>query len=494
MKNNLSLYNQLQSGYTGFISAFFQGPDLFSNFAKITEKNLEYYKNFCTSNSHSADLSGALEFYNKVIIDLTSPEKLASLYYKIAELTISSNGQNILDGAENFLQDAKKSLSKKLFTISTVQDDLFEVGVNLAITKGKVVFQNELLQIIQYEPATDEVKEIPILFIPAWINKFYILDLQEKNSMVRWLTQKGYRVFVISWINPDATYKNTGFEDYMIKGAIAAINAVKKIASSTTVSCVGYCMGGTLLSATLSYLAKIKDKSVSSATFLCSLLDFEEVGRIAIFINENQVSFIEKIMERDGYFDGSYIASVFSLLRPNDMMWEYFVNNYLMGNQPSKLDLLFWNNDNIRIPAKMHSYCLRNMYMKNLLSKPNGLSINGKGIDFNDIKIPVYIFAAKEDHICPWKSVFKAAPLFNGERRLVLGGSGHIAGIINHPDRNKYWYSILESDLDENSNKHEGSWWLDWSSWLSTKLGKNIEAKGVVDAGLGEAPGSYVKM
>ncbi len=494
MKNSLSLYSNIQNSYTSFIGAFCQGQDLFSNLAKLTGKNIEYYKSFCDIPSHSADIRSALEFYSKVITDFTSPEKLTTLYNKIIGLTISSSGQNILDGAENFLQDVKRSLSKKLFTISTVQEGAFEVGANLATTKGKVVFQNNVLQVIQYEPMTSEVKEIPILFIPAWINKFYILDLQEKNSMVRWLIQQGYRVFMVSWINPDATYKDIGFEDYVLNGAVAAIHAVKKIASSATVSCVGYCMGGTLLAATLAYLAKTKDKSVNSATFLCSLLDFKEIGRIAIFINETQVSFIESIMEKDGYFDGSYIASAFSLLKPNDMIWEYVINNYLMGTQPSKFDILFWNSDNIRVPAKLHSYCLRNMYMQNLLSKPNGLSIHGQGIDLQDIKVPTYVFATKEDHICPWKSVLGAAALFNGAKRLVLGGSGHVAGIANHPDRKKYWYSILGPDLDENSQQHEGSWWPDWSSWLSTRSGKNIEAKSVVDMGLGDAPGSYVKM
>ncbi len=326
--NNLSFFNNLKNNYFNSFGQFLQknkSCDPMSGFLMAIHngitQNLNSYTTFVNNlNLYSENLNKILKFYDKNVESFFSRKDIISLNQEIISLTFKTNGQNLVDGAENFLLDMKKSLSKKVFSISTVRDGSFVVGESLATTKGKVVFQNELMQLIAYEPITKDVKEIPILFITAWINKFYVLDLQENNSIVLWLLKQGYRVFMISWINPDSSYKNVGFEDYMFKGVITAINTIKDILKVNQVSCAGYCLGGTLLAVTLAYLAKKMDNAVISATFLGSLVDFEDAGDLSMFINESQISLIESIMEKEGYFDGSYMANTFNVLKSHDMI------------------------------------------------------------------------------------------------------------------------------------------------------------------------------
>jgi polyhydroxyalkanoate synthase len=374
------------------------------------------------------------------------------------------------------------------------------VGQNLAMTQGKVILQNDLMQLIQYQALTDKVHATPILIIPAWINKYYILDLQKTNSFVRWLVEKGYTVFMVSWVNPDISHNKKQFEDYMKEGALAAIAKVTEVTKEQQINLIGYCLGGTLLAATAAYLKAKQPKSspIKTATFLTSLIDFCDVGDIGVFIDEVQISMLEKRMSEKGYLDGYEMAHTFSMIRANDMIWSFYINNYLLGKDPFPFDILYWNADSTRLPAKMHSFYLRNMYKDNLLVKPNKMKINGTGIDLGIIDLPVYILSTQDDHIAPWKSTYKATQIYKGKTRFVLSGSGHVAGVINHPDRNKYFYLIndeIPSSPEAWLNKakeKQGSWWNDWDKWASSQSGQKVAAR-KISLALEDAPGSYVK-
>ncbi|MDA0939208.1 MAG: alpha/beta fold hydrolase, partial [Proteobacteria bacterium] len=381
------------------------------------------------------------------------------------------------------------------FSISTCDQNAFEIGKNLAVTPGSVIFQNKIMQIIQYAPQTKKTYSIPLLIVTAWINKYYILDLQKKNSMVNYLVELGYTVFIISWNNPQKEDAATSFEDYAMQGVLEAIKQVKLRTNAEKINCVGYCLGGTLLAASCAYLKSISDHSINSMTFLATLVDFEDAGDISLFIDEAQIANIERLMEKDGYLDGYYMSFAFKMLQSEDMIWSYYINNYLLGKTPPAFDILYWNEDYTRLPAKMHSYYLRNMYLDNNLVKQNKLEISNISIDLKSIDCPTYIVGAKKDHITPWKSVYKAMNIYQGENKFILSGSGHIAGIVNHPSRQKYEYFECESDnVDtwlENAKIHKGSWWPNWHEWLKCKSGKKIDAK-EIDQSIEDAPGAYV--
>src|SRR6185436_686812 len=304
----------------------------------------------------------------------------------------------------------------------------FQLGRNVATTPGKVVHQTELMQLIQYQPTTQQAYKRPLVIIPPWINKYYILDLREKNSFIRWATEQGHTVFVISWVNPDAKLAQKGFDDYMREGALAAFDAVEKATGEREMNVIGYCLGGTLLGATLGYMTAKKDTRVKSATFFVSLLDFSQPGELGVFIDEEQVASLEKKMNERGYLEGSEMAGTFNLLRSNDLVWSFVVNNYLLGKDPFTFDLLYWNADSTRMPARMHSFYLRNMYIRNLMGVPGGIQLDGVPIDLSKVKIPSYFISTVEDHIAPWKTTYKGARYLGGKVRFVLGGSGHIAG------------------------------------------------------------------
>jgi polyhydroxyalkanoate synthase len=379
----------------------------------------------------------------------------------------------------------------------------FELGVNIATTPGKVVFQNELMQLLQYEPTTKKVFQRPLLIVPPWINKYYILDLRDRNSMVKWATDQGMTVFVMSWVNPDARLAGKNFEDYLLEGPIAALDAVEQATGEHEVNALGYCLGGTLLAAVLAYLKAKKDERIVSATFMTSLIDFIGAGELGVFIDEEQVASLERKMNERGYLEGAEMATTFNMLRGNDLIWSFVVNNYLMGRDPFPFDLLHWNCDATRMPATMHSFYLRNMYMKNLLRVPGGITLDGVPIDVTKVDVPTYFASAIEDHIAPWKTTYEGPLILGGKARFVLSGSGHIAGMINPPVANKYGYwtnDAIPASADEwfaGTKQHEGSWWNDWRQWLKPYLGKEvaprIPGKGKLKV-IEPAPGSYARV
>jgi polyhydroxyalkanoate synthase len=358
------------------------------------------------------------------------------------------------------------------------------------------------MQLIQYEPTTAEVKRRPLLIIPPWINKFYILDLRPKNSFIRFAVNEGMTVFVVSWVNPDERLAHKDFEDYLVEGPLAALDAIEAATGESDANVIGYCLGGTLLAAALGYLAAKKRKRIASATFMTALIDFTEAGELEVFIDEDQVASLEKRMQERGYLEGSEMANTFNMLRANDLIWSFVINNYLLGRDPFPFDLLHWNCDSTRMPAQMHSYYLRNMYMHNQVREPGGLTLAGVPIDVSKVDVPKYFVSAMEDHIAPWKTTYAGTQLMKGSNTFVLSGSGHIAGMINPPAANKYGYwtnETLPADADAwfaSAQQHEGSWWNDWRAWITPYLDREVPARApgqgklpVIEA----APGSYAR-
>ncbi|MGH8599939.1 MAG: PHA/PHB synthase family protein, partial [Burkholderiales bacterium] len=413
-----------------------------------------------------------VDFYTRQYIDAMSPSNFALTNPKVLRETAKSGGQNLIRGFSHLLQDLARGDGRQL-RISMTDETAFRLGENIATTPGKVVFQNDLLQLIQYLPRTAKVHQRPLLIIPPWINKYYILDLREKNSFIRWAVEQGHTVFVVSWVNPDAQLANKGFDDYLTGGSLAALDAVTKATGEREIDVIGYCLGGTLLAATLGYLAAKKQKRIASATFFVTLIDFERAGELGVFIDEEQVAALEKRMDRRGYLEGREMATTFNMLRANDLIWSFVVNNYLLGRDPLPFDLLYWNADSTRMPAAMHSFYLRNMYLANRLRKPGGITLAGVPIDLSKVEVPTYFISTIEDHIAPWKATYAGARLFKGPVRFVLGGSGHIAGIVNPPAANKYCYwthDKLPAQPDpwlKAATQHPGSWWADWAQWVA---------------------------
>ena len=440
-------------------------------------------------------------FFTRQYVDALSPTNFVLTNPQVLRETVASGGQNLVRGLNNLLADIEKGGGK--LRISMTDESAFQLGRNVATTPGKVVYQNDLMQLIQYTPMTDQVFRRPLLIIPPWINKYYILDLREKNSFIRWALQQGHTVFVISWVNPDARLAQKGFEDYMLEGPLAAMDAIERGTGAHELNVIGYCLGGTLLGATLGYLAQKKRNRVASATFFVSLLDFSQPGDLGVFIDEEQVANLERKMNERGYLEGSEMAGTFNLLRANDLVWSFVVNNYLLGKDPFPFDLLYWNADSTRMPARMHSFYLRNMYIKNLLGEPGGIELAGVPIELGEVKVPSYFISTVEDHIAPWKTTYKGARYLGGPVRFVLGGSGHIAGIVNPPAAKKYHYwtnEALPHTADEwfaSATQHPGSWWEDWQRWVEPFGGglcpARIAGEGALRA-IEEAPGSYAAM
>jgi polyhydroxyalkanoate synthase len=444
-----------------------------------------------------ADSEKKVAFFTRQYVDALSPSNFLLTNPQVLRETVSSGGKNLVRGLNNLLADIEKGGGK--LRISMTDESAFQLGRNVATTPGKVVHQTDLMQLIQYQPATTQVYRRPLLIIPPWINKYYILDLREKNSFIRWAVQQGHTVFVVSWVNPDARLAQKGFDDYMFEGALAALDAVEKATGEREVNVIGYCLGGTLLGATLGYLAGQKQDHVASATFFVSLLDFSEPGELGVFIDEEQVQSLERKMNERGYLEGAEMASTFNLLRANDLVWSFVVNNYLLGKDPFPFDLLYWNADSTRMPARMHSYYLRNMYIKNLMGVPGGLELGGVPIDLSKVKLPAYFISTVEDHIAPWKTTYRGAKYLGGPVRFVLGGSGHIAGIVNPPAAKKYHYwtneamPALPDEWFAGAKQQPGSWWEDWQRWIEPHGGGKVPARIPANA-LEDAPGSYAKL
>ena len=444
-----------------------------------------------------------VSFYTRQYIDALSPSNFAMTNPEVFRETVKNHGQNLVKGLNNLLRDIEEGGGN--VRVRMTDTSAFELGKNVATTPGKVVFQTEMMQLLQYTPSTDKVLKKPLLIVPPWINKFYILDLREKNSYIKWCVDQGHTVFVISWVNPDEKLAEASFDAYVQNGVLAALDAIEQQTGEKEVNAAGYCLGGTLLATTCAYLAAKRQKRIASATFFTTMTDFSEPGELGVFIDEGQISSLEKKMFERGYLEGAEMAGTFNMLRANDLIWSFVVNNYLMGKDPFPFDLLYWNSDSTRMPAKMHSFYLRNMYMENKLAEPGGIEIDGTPIDLGKVKIPCYFISAIEDHIAPWKSTYTGARNFGGPVRFVLGGSGHIAGIVNPPAANKYGYWVnpaakLPESVDawfEGAEQQGGSWWTDWQSWVSAHDADTVAArdpaKGKLKA-LEEAPGSFVKM
>ncbi len=445
--------------------------------------------------------SQKMEFFTKQLIDAMSPTNFAITNPAVLEKIRETHGANLVHGLKNMLDDLEDSDGK--LRIKMTDNEAFELGKNVAVTPGKVVFQNRMFQLIQYTPTTETTFKRPLLIVPPWINKFYIMDLQPKNSMLRWFVEQGHTVFVMSWINPDDNYRDTGFEAYLKEGVMEAITQVEKATGESSINAIGYCIGGTLLTTTLAYMKEKGDKRINSATFFTTMLDFSEPGDLGIFVDEEQIQGLEKKMSETGYLEGSGMAGTFNLLRANDLIWSFYINNYLLGNDPKPFDLLYWNSDSTRMPFLMHSEYLRSMYLNNLLIEPGGITIDGVKIDIDKVDTPACFVSTVDDHIAPWKSTYEGARHFSGRVKFILGGSGHIAGIINPPQANKYGFrttSRLPVDCETwaaRAEKHEGSWWPEWQRWIKQKSGKQVPVRipgdGQLDV-IEDAPGSYVKV
>jgi len=371
------------------------------------------------------------EFYTRQFLNALSPTNFAATNPVVLKTTIAARGENLIKGLRNLAEDIERGggrLSLKMSDLSA-----FHFGKNIAISPGKVVFQNELMQLIQYAPSTPTVHRRPLLIIPPWINKFYILDLKPRNSFIKWCADQGHSVFVISWVNPGADLADKGCADYLLEGPMEALDAIKRATGEAEANLVGYCIGGTLTASALAYMAATKDRRVTSATLFTTLLDFADVGDISVFLDDAQLQLADEHMNRLGYLEGHHMAEAFNLLRENDLIWFFVVNNYLMGREPSAFDLLYWNSDSTRMPATMHSFYLRNMYHKNVLKDAGGINLANVPIDLRKIEIPVYFLSTREDHIAPWRSTYAGARLVSRPVRFVLGASGHVAGVINPP-------------------------------------------------------------
>ena len=442
-----------------------------------------------------------VDFYTRQFVDALSPSNFVMTNPEVLRTTIESGGENLLKGLSNLLDDLERGGGQ--LRIKMTDTEAFKVGENLATTPGKVIYQNDLMQLIQYTPTTKQVYERPILIVPPWINKYYILDMREKNSFIRWVVEQGHTVFVISWVNPDEKLAQKTYEDYMLEGPLKALDVIEKATGQRQVNAVGYCLGGTLLATTLAYLAAKNKHPVVSATFLTTMIDFEESGELSIFIDEEQLAVLENKMKERGYLHGHEMATTFNMLRANDLIWSFVVNNYLLGKDPFPFDLLYWNGDSTRMPAAMHSYYLRNMYQDNKLVEAGGLTLNKVPIDIRKIDIPAYFLSTREDHIAPWKGTYGATKYLEGPVRFVLTASGHIAGVVNPPAANKYnfWTNDkLPREPDawfEGAKQSPGSWWSDWVKWIAQYGGKKVPARqpgGGKLKPIEDAPGSYVKV
>ncbi len=433
-------------------------------------------------------------FYLRQFLDAISPTNYLFTNPQVIHETILTGGQNLSKGMEHLMRDLQAGQLKMTDT------DAFQPGRNLATTPGQVVYRNKLIELLQYTPTTKEVSATPLLFIPPWINKYYILDMQPQNSLIKFLVDNGFSVFVISWKNPDASMEDTAFEDYLTLGPLAAIDVIKEITGSQKVNAIGYCIGGTLLSMALPYLKAKGDDTVNSATFFVSLQDFTEVGDTSVFMDEPQVTYVEGQMMERGYLDSRGMATMFNMLRANDLIWSNVVNNYLLGKEPPAFDLLYWNADGTRMTRAAHSFYLRNTYLENNLIKPNKIVLKGVPIDLDQITQDIYAVGAEQDHIVPWKSAWRISQLASGKVRFVLGGSGHIAGVINPPSKGRgYWMNDKPvKNADEwfaGATSYKGSWWIDWLEWLNARSGEQVPAPSVGNEKyppLEPAPGKYV--
>ena len=440
-----------------------------------------------------------LEFAARQVIDALAPTNFLPTNPEALRAAFESGGASVLDGVAHFLRDLDPETGR--LDVRMCAPGSFVVGESVAATPGKVVFRNDLIELVQYTPATPKVRCRPLLLVPPWMNKFYVMDLRPGNSMVEWLVGRGHTVFIVSWVNPDSSLAGKGFEDYMLEGPFAALEALERATGEREVNAVGYCLGGILLSALAAWLEAKGDARLASATYLATMVDFSDVGDVGVFIDEEGLPALESAIEAQGYLSGQQVADTWRALRANDLVWSFYVGSYLLGKEPPALDLLFWNSDPTNMPAAMHTFFMRNMYIENRLREPGGLTLAGEAIDVTGVTTPSYVLSAIEDHIAPWKTTYRTTQLFAGPVTFVLGGSGHIAGVVNPPAKRKYGYRTATDTPASpgawlaGAREHRGSWWPHWDRWLERFGGGEVPAR-VPGAGglpaIEDAPGSYV--
>jgi polyhydroxyalkanoate synthase len=441
-----------------------------------------------------------VDFYTRQFVDAIAPSNFLLTNPEVIRATIESRGQNLLNGLANLLGDLERGRGR--LAINMTDPAAFKLGRDVAATPGKVVCRNDLIELIQYAPTTDTVKRRPLLIIPPWINKYYVLDLRPRNSFIRWAVGQGHTVFVISWVNPDERLAAKSFDDYLREGPLAALDAITAATGERAVNVIGYCLGGTLLACTLAYMTAKRDTRVKSATYLVTMVDFAEAGELSVFIDEEQLTALEERMNKKGYLEARDMHTTFNMLRANDLIWSFVVNNYLLGKSPFPFDLLYWNADSTRMPAAMHSFYLRKMYQQNKLIEPGGITIDNVLIDLRRIKAPCFILSTREDHIAPWRSTYAATRLYAGPAKFVLSASGHIAGVVNPPGgKYGHWENDHNPPTAEEwfatATQHEGSWWPLWERWIAPYAGGEVPARHPGDGKLKpleDAPGSYVKV
>jgi polyhydroxyalkanoate synthase subunit PhaC len=441
-----------------------------------------------------------LRFVTKNFVDAMAPSNFAATNPLVLERAMETKGESLLKGLEHMLQDISKG------QLTHTDPEAFEVGRNIAVTPGKVVKRTPLYELIQYSPTTDEVRETPLIIFPPWINRFYILDLNPKKSFIRWAVEQGLTVFVVSWKSADESLAETTLDDYVLRGQVDAIDTVRELLGVESVHAIGYCVAGTTLAATLALLeARGQSDKVASATFFTAQVDFSEAGDLNLFVADETLQLIDQISADKGYLDGRYMAATFNMLRGRDLIWNYVTNNYLMGEDYVPFDLLHWNSDTTNLPSKWHQAYLKDFYRDNKLVQAGALTVDGTPIEIHKVKTPTYVQAGREDHIAPAASVWKITHYFQGPLRFVLAGSGHIAGVVNPPEAQKYQYWTNDgkpASLDEfvaGATEHKGSWWPDWAKWVGALAEKKVPVKGARIPGKGklkaieDAPGSYVK-
>lgn len=440
-----------------------------------------------------------LQFFIGRYLEALSPANYLHSNPEVIAQTLKTHGKNLLKGLDNLLSDLQKDPDQ--LSISMTDKKAFQIGKTIATTPGKVIYRNEIMELIQYAPQTTKTKAIPLLIVPPWINKYYILDLSPHNSFVDWLVKQGITVFMISWVNPDASYANKTLYDYLNEGPQQAITVILEQLQVKQVNALGFCIGGTLLATLLAYHKAHQNNTIRSATFLTTLIDFSDPGDISVFIDESQISQLEKDMYEKGYLPGKIMSSSFNSLKANELIWSFFIKNYMLGQDPAPFDILYWNSDPTNMPATMHSQYLRWMYLNNDLIKPGKINLNGTPIDISSIEIPTFFLSTLKDHIAPWKTTYKGFEKMNGPKRFVLGGSGHIAGVVNPPLAKKYTYWTQDNSTlsaDEwlaQAKVHRGSWWPEWLRWLNKQSGRMTTAPAynkLPYASLMDSPGSYV--
>jgi polyhydroxyalkanoate synthase len=476
---------------------------LYFNFVKqFYLMSSDWYRSMVKKLDVPSSQKKLVEFYTEQLLNAASPTNFVNLNPEVLNELVNSNGKNLIQGIENFLEDIQKS--DNLLNISTASSEFFSLGKNIASSKGKVIYQNELMQLICYEPA-QKTYSIPLLIIPPWINKYYILDLSHENSFIKFLQEKGFQVYLVSWVNPSSNLADKNFEDYLKQGIEDSIDFLKKTFNYDQFNVLGYCLGGTLAACAAAYFADKKQNYIKSLTFLTTMLDFSEPGDLGLFVNNQTIEAIKEELAKKGYFSGRYMSYAFSLLRANELIWSFVVNNYLLGKKPMAFDLLYWNADSTNLPASMHTFYLENMYINNKLVSEEGINLLGHKIDLKKIQIPTFFLSTIEDHIAPWESTYQGAKYIAQNSKIepvfCLAGSGHIAGVINPPKAKKYSYytnSDMKNDASswmKEAKEFSGSWWEYWINWICRE---SEDMKNSIDYNkleyIEEAPGSYVKV